>query len=135
MGNMEQYLDLKDPDLREKLTAALSEKISGDIGSPNYRKTKYCHGRNEDKGEDAKVCISCESYDVCLAAYIECTRMMVDSEVRRMLSALSKIGESLEDEEPSKEEAIESLKRLVDMCGESFCDIGNVVQNGLLGKE
>ena len=40
MGNMEQYLDLKDPDLREKLTAALSEKISGDIGSPNYRKSQ-----------------------------------------------------------------------------------------------
>ena len=132
---MEQYLDLKDPDLREKLTAALSEKISEDIGSPNYRKTKYCHGRNENKDEDSKACISCESYDVCLASYIECTRIMVDSEVRRMLEVLSKIREAVEAEEPNKEEAVESLKRLVDMCGESSCDIGNVVQNGLLGKE
>jgi len=90
---------------------------------------------NENKDEDSKACISCESYDVCLASYIECTRIMVDSEVRRMLEVLSKIREAVEAEEPNKEEAVESLKRLVDMCGESFCDIGNVVQNGLLGKE
>ena len=124
---MSDYLNLKTPNLREMLTAALAERISKDLGSPKYRRTKYCNGRAEDKSEDAKVCFGCESYEVCLASTIECTRMMIESEVNRMTEILSKIGESLENEEPSKEEAIESLKRIVDMCGESFCDIGNCV--------